>query len=392
MVRLIRSWNVTAVMVAALAAGCSSAALPASPGPTATPGSQATASPSLPSSAAPAAPSASPDLVDLIDTLIATRHISGAVLVARDGKVVMSKGFGLADDANGTPNTPDTRFRLGSITKQFTAMAILILQARGLLSIDDRACTYLDDCPPAWKAVTIRQLLSHTAGLPDFTNLADYESTKGAPSTPAQTLTRISALPLDFEPGEGFAYSNSGYVALGMIIERVSAMTYESFLQQAIFSPLGMNDSGYDHGTDGLAVGYKSARVVADPIDMSVPYAAGGLYSTVQDLYRWDQALSSDELVPRDVVALMFEPTAPTSDFPGLAYGFGFYLKDSPLSWAWHDGGIDGFQTYYGRHPTDGLAVIVLTNREDIGGYESLDSSIASWLSAHAPDPTPSAP
>jgi CubicO group peptidase (beta-lactamase class C family) len=359
------------IAVALVANGCG---LTMAPGRTSSPeaGSSRSMTPASPTAAT------SPDLGDELDAMVARfQGFQGSALVALGDEVLLSKGYGMADTETGIANAPETRFRLGSITKQFTAMAILILQSQGKLDISDAACEYIADCPPAWKPITIRQLLSHTSGLPNFTDLPGFAAIKNVPSTPAQTLERIADLPLDFTPGERFSYSNTGYIALGEIIEQVSGMPYEDFLQKEIFGPLEMRDTGYDTGDDGLAVGYKSATSVADTIDMSVPHAAGGLYSTILDLYRWDQALYTDRLLPQDLLATMFEPAPATTDIGGFGYGYGFAIGTAASRpWVFHDGGIEGFQTHYGRHPDDRLSVIILSNREDIWGYDQLDRTI----------------
>jgi CubicO group peptidase (beta-lactamase class C family) len=207
--------------------------------------------------------------------------------------------------------------------------------------------------------------------------LTSFNLTRDEASTPAQLLVRITDLPLDFAPGTEFAYSSSGFVALGAIIEQVSGMSYEAFLQQEIFVPLGMHDTGYDTGNDGLATGYKDATTVADPIDPSVYFAAGALYSTVLDMHRWDQALYTDQLVPLGLLATMFKPAVTIPGAQGLAYGYGFFVGtsvDDP--WAGHDGSIEGFETWYVRHSKNRLSVVFLSNREGDIGYEQLDRSI----------------
>ena len=241
----------------------------------------------------------SPELISGIDVWLSQQgndgKFSGAVLVARQGDVLLSQGYGLADREQNLPNMAQTRFRLGSITKQFTAMAILILKARGKLDVKDPICNYITDCPSTWEGITIDHLLTHTSGIPDLISLPDYRSTLATPSPPKQTIARFKDLPLDFQPGEKWSYSNSGYIVLGYIIERTSGQSYEDFLQQSIFTPLNLSNTGYDHNSSSLAVGYpdRHSTLPAEFIDMSIPYAAGALYSTVEDLYRWEQALST---------------------------------------------------------------------------------------------------
>jgi CubicO group peptidase (beta-lactamase class C family) len=180
----------------------------------------------------------------LLDSLTESDDFTGAVLVARNGEILLSKGYGPADQDKNLPNTPHTKFRLGSITKQFTAMAVLILQAQGKLNVQDPACLYISECPAAWKDITIHHLLTHTSGITNFTNFPDYQATKATPSSPEQTIARFKDKPLDFSPGERWSYSNSGYIVLGYIIEDVSGLSYEAFLQQNIFEPLQMKDTG----------------------------------------------------------------------------------------------------------------------------------------------------
>lgn len=331
----------------------------------------------LPSASATGTAAASPDLSAALDAMVGGHQdFQGSALVAQGDVVLLSKGYGLADAERNVSNTPETRFRLGSITKQFTAMAILILQSRGLLDVSDAACDHIPDCPDTWTPITIGQLLSHTSGLRNFTDLDGFQAMKVLPSTPTQTLAQIRDLPLDFAPGERFGYSNSGYVALGLIIERVTGTSYAAFVESEILEPLGMRDSGYDDGKAGLATGYRSGTTIADPIDMSVPHAAGGLYSTVLDMHRWDKALYAEKLVPPDLLATMFEPKVQGAG-PGVSYGYGVGIGTyDGKPWVFHGGGIEGFVTWYGRHPDDRLAIILLANRESVASYDRLDQGI----------------
>jgi CubicO group peptidase (beta-lactamase class C family) len=306
-----------------------------------------------------------------LSKLTKARLFSGSVLIARNGKVLVRKGYGEADLKKHLVNTAQTKFRLGSLTKQFTAMAILILQAQGKLNVRDRICTYLGDCPTTWQKITLHHLLTHTSGIPDFAGFPDYQTTQGSPSSPTQTIARFKDKPLDFQPGEKFSYSNSGYVVLGAIIEQASGKRYEAFLQENIFVPLQMVDSGYDHNNGDLAVGYRNQTNLADFIDMSIPYAAGGLYSTVEDLYRWDQALYTDKLIPKNLRDKMFTPFVPLGGF-GYGYGWGIgkegdgsaRRRHRPV--VSHIGGIQGFSSSITRYPNNKVVIIVLGNREDV--------------------------
>jgi CubicO group peptidase (beta-lactamase class C family) len=297
-----------------------------------------------------------------MDACNEVEHFSGTVHVTRDGSTLFSKGYGLANAEHQVPNTPQTKFRLGSITKQFTAMAILILQEQGKLALDDAIGKYFDDPPGAWKDVTVHHLLSHTSGVPSYTSDPEYPRRMAQPETVKSMIARFKDKPLDFSPGEKFAYSNSGYFLLGAIIERVSGASYEAFLKQAIFGPLGMSDSGYDHPTTLLphrAAGYVRKGDVlenAEYLDMSQPYAAGSLYSTVLDLTTWDRALAEGKLVSKESMTRMFTPVKNN-------YAYGWAVTDrSGRKEISHGGGINGFATDILRYPDQNLCVIVLCN------------------------------
>jgi CubicO group peptidase (beta-lactamase class C family) len=324
------------------------------------------------------APPSAQDILSKADTYLSQlakeSRFSGSVLIAQNGNVFVRQGYGEADREKHLMNTAQTKFRLGSITKQFTAMAILILQARGKLNVQDRICTYLSECPATWQNITLHHLLTHTSGIPDFASFPDFLTTQGSPSSPTQTIARFKDKPLDFQPGKKFSYSNSGYILLGAIIERASGTTYEAYLRDNIFVPLQMVNSGYDHNNGDLAVGYRDqTSVPADFVDMSIPYAAGGLYSTVEDLYRWDQALYTDNLIPKSLRDMMFTPFALTSDRSGVRYGYGYGWgigeEDNHLLVS-HEGGINGFHSVIARYPNDKVVIIILGNRQDMNLFE----------------------
>jgi CubicO group peptidase (beta-lactamase class C family) len=305
--------------------------------------------------------------------LAAQGLLSGSVLVARNG-MLFSKGYSLADKDAGIPNTPQTRFRIGSITKQFTAMAILILQERGKLHVQDRICLYIPNCPQDWQPITIENLLTHTSGIPDYTNFPDFVATWTQPTTPEQLVARFKNKPLDFTPGSIFRYSNSGYILLGYIIERASKETYAAFLRENIFAPLKMNNTGYDSTYPPLpqhATGYYRDYSKPDAYDPAVFYAAGALYSTVEDLYVWDQALMLHTLIsPRAQAAMFTEhipcpPRGPGGCLLSTDLGYGEFIGAEPQGkLIYHVGRIDGFLTYNGFYPKSSLVVVVLSNLE----------------------------
>lgn len=308
-----------------------------------------------------------PQLDQFLSEQTNNHRFSGAVLVAQNGQILLSKGYGLADHNRQLPNTPQTRFRLGSVTKPFTALAILQLQAQGKLNVQDLICRYLTDCPAAWQTITLHQLLTHTAGIPDIERLPEYAQIKTTPMTPAQTIALFQDKPLAFPPGTQWDYSSSGYILLGVILEQVSGQSYEAFLQEHIFTPLGMSNTGYEHDSASLATGYANATTVADPIDMSIPFAAGGLYSTVEDLYRWAQALSTDALLPQPLLELLFTPYAAIPQSDGASYGYGWVISQ-PFGhrMVGHNGGIDGFVASFNRFPDDNVTIILLSNQQDL--------------------------
>jgi len=289
---------------------------------------------------------------------------SGTILVARDGKPIVSQGYGYASIELNVPNEPKSIFRLGSITKQFTGMAIAMLQERGKLSVNDPICKYFTDCPEIWKPITVNNLLRHTSGITNYTAFPDFAKTTILPTTTAEMEARLKKEPLDFAPGEKMSYSNSGYFLLGMIIEKVSGKGYAEFLQENIFTPLGMDDTGYDDPIriiPNRAAGYQkqSGKIVnASYMDMSVPYAAGSLYSTTGDLLKWDQALYTTTLAHQNTLNEIFRPEKGDS---GYTYGWSVSKRSGRLSIS-HGGGIYGYSTYIARYPDDRVTVIVLSN------------------------------
>lgn len=251
---------------------------------------------------------------EVVQSYVRDKTFMGAVLVARGTDVILSKGYGSANLEWDIPNTPATKFRLGSITKQFTAASILLLEERGKLKLDDPIKTHMPDAPAAWDKITIFNLLTHTSGIPNFTSLPDYTSLKLADTPVAKAIMTVRDKPLDFIPGEKMSYSNSGYLVLGSVIERVAGVSYEKFVTDNIFVPLGMKDSGYD--SNSAIIGRRAAGYAPSPagpvnagfIHMSVPHAAGALYSTTGDLLRWEQGLFGGKLISAASLAKMTAP------------------------------------------------------------------------------------
>ena len=311
---------------------------------------------------------------EYMNAAVRINRFSGAVLLARDGQPIVSRGYGMANLEHGVPNTPQTVFRVGSVTKQFTGMAVVLLQERGKLSVNDPICKYLTDCPQAWQPITIKNLLTHTAGIPNYTEFPDFMKTAAADTTAAELTSRFRDKPLQFALGEKYAYSNSGYYLLGTIIERASGKTYADFLQENIFAPLGMKHTGYDNPVriiKNRAAGYARTSdgfINAAPISMSTAYAAGALYSTVGDLLLWDQALYTEKLVSRKSLDEAFTPFKSN-------YGYGWSIgKRHDRQVIAHGGGIFGFSAYIARYPADRVTVVVLSNVEGAPSGEIANS------------------
>jgi len=338
------------------------------PTPTQTPTPTSTPSPTpsptvtpIPTDA-PAAGEFGASLDRYLNNLVEAKLFHGAVLVARNGSVVLSKGYGPADIDKGLANSANTRMRIASMTKQFTSMAVMQLVAQGKLAVDDPVCQYVDDCPERWGDITIRMLLNHTHGLPNYTDFPSYERTQMEQTSVAELLDRLRGQWPVWTPGQTYNYGNSGYVLLGAIIEKVSGQSYGDFLHEHIFTPLGMNNSGVTYAPtpgENWALPYQSFSRLAAPLDTSTLFAAGAVYSTVEDLYRWDQALYTDQILPNTLRTEMFTP--------GLGrYGFGWKIvnDDGHLRTS-HPGKMDGCRSIILRYPEDRVTVIVIANMHD---------------------------
>jgi CubicO group peptidase (beta-lactamase class C family) len=355
--------------------------VPDTPTPTPQPPSRTSAELTAPANVSvTVVPTETNALKKMLAALVAEWGFNGSVLVAQQGQVLISEGFGLADREHDVPNTPQTRFGIGSITKSFTALAIMILQERGQLAVQDSVCKYLSDCPSAWKLITLHQLLNHTSGIPDFTGSsfgflyprAWNNKVNTCREYPPEEITAyFKDLPLDFTPGSQWSYSNSGYFLLGIIIEKVSGETYESFIQKNILQPLGMTETGYDRSSaivKNHASGYSFDRdqgqlINAPCMDASIKYAAGGLYSTVGDLYKWDQALYTNRLVSAETLSTIFTSTVRIPYLAEALYGYGWAISQpSGYRVIEHDGLVPGFASDLARYPEKPATIIVLSN------------------------------
>lgn len=288
-------------------------------------------------------------------------RFSGAVLIAHDDEVIVRQGYNQADREHDVPNTPETKFRLGSVTKQFTAVAILQLQQQGELSVDDTLSTYMPDYPNGDR-IRIHHLLRHTSGIPNYTSFDNYQQLMRRELSTDEIIKQFRDRDLNFEPGSQFSYSNSNYLLLGHLIEQISGQSYDSFLREHIFDPLGMANSGYDrrarileHRAEGYAM-EGDQLVHADFVDMSVPHGAGALYATVGDLLKWDEALETDQLLNDSLRETMFTPGKGD-------YGYGWFIDESNgRKRVHHSGGINGFVTNITRFPDEDVLIVALSN------------------------------
>jgi D-alanyl-D-alanine carboxypeptidase len=300
-----------------------------------------------------------------ISALVQQNKFSGAVLVAKDGKPLFRKGYLLANREWNIPNAPDTKFRLGSITKQFTATAILELAEQGKLKLDDPISKYYAAAPESWAKVTIHHLLTHTSGIPSYTSMPGFFAKQSRDDrTPEEIIQLTQDKPLEFEPGVKWNYDNTGYILLGYVIEKASGEKYADYVHAHIFEPLGMHDTGYDMAADILphratgysvnAKGWRNSPYLA----MSLPYAAGSLYSTVDDLLIWDQAIYAGKLLTPESWKKMF--TAYLHEY-GYGWGIDEQFHQRHIS---HGGGINGFATFISRFPDAKVTVIALGNTD----------------------------
>jgi CubicO group peptidase (beta-lactamase class C family) len=332
-------------------------------------------------SAIPQTTSTTSRMEQIVQDSVSRKVFMGTVLVARGDEILLDKGYGFANLELDVPDTPPTKFRLGSVTKQFTSAAIMLLQERGKINVNDLVKKYMPDAPAAWDKITIFNILTHTSGIPNYTNFPEYPALQAIPTTPQKLVARFIDKPLDFQPGEKYSYSNSGYIVLGYLVEKLSGETYEKFLQENIFAPLGMNDSGYDsntalipHRAEGYAPNPAGGILNADYTDMTVPFSAGALYSTTEDMLRWEKGLFGGKVLKPDSLVMMTTPFKNN-------YAFGLEVRTvNGHKVINHSGGIQGFNTMVSYYPDDKLEVIVLSN---INGAAPQDLSTKLAAVAH---------
>lgn len=307
----------------------------------------------------------------LFENAIGIDEPGAAVLLAKDGKITYQKGFGLANVNKEDQITPETHFRIGSITKQFTASAILKLQEQGKLKLTDRLSQYIADYPRG-DEVTIHHLLTHTSGIKSYTdkiNFEDQEVTKPIQSIESH-IESFKNDPYNFDPGESWSYNNSGYFLLGYIVEKVSGKSYESYLQDCFFNPLNMQNTGVHHekinlNNEALGYSYQNGSFELAPNwEMSWAGGAGALYSTVGDLHKWNEGIFNGEVLSQESLQKAFKPVLLNDSMEAQPkYGYGWMIGEF-RGWkdVSHGGGLPGFVTYLTRFPEQNVTVAVLTN------------------------------
>jgi CubicO group peptidase (beta-lactamase class C family) len=339
-----------------------------------------------------------PRSMDPIDSLFAAFDKPGmpgaSVVVIRDGNVIVRRSYGLADVDSGTVVSSATNFRLASLSKAFTAAAVLLHVADGKIALDDPAVKYLPELPPHARAVTLRHLLTHTSGVWDYEDFVPDTQTYQVKDADVLRLIGARAESLYFAPGTAWRYSNSGYALLALIVERVAGERYAQVLQRRIFAPLGMGNSvAYEAGVSTVAHRAYGHRVRGDSVrradqsNTSAVLGDGGIYSSIDDLVRWDAALAGGTLLPD---SLWREATTPyqLTDRRATEYGYGWFIDrfDGHLRQR-HHGETRGFTNSIYRFPEDRLTTIVLTNRSDSAPWE-LNDEIARTYLARAPADT----
>jgi len=293
-------------------------------------------------------------------------RFSGVVLIARGGTPLFSRAYGMANHEWQIPNDTTTRFPIASVTKTFTAALVLKLAQQGRLRTDELICKHLDPCPEHWQAITVHHLLTHTAGITDYARAPDFLQKVRQRRTLSGLVAEFRDLPLEFAPGARYSYSNSGYILLGVILEKLGGKPYERLLEEEIFVPLGMRDSGLESNSAVIArraSGYRPDGKVfanADYVDASWLFSAGAIYSTLDDLLKWDRALRSGAVLPRAQVDQMWSATHG-------AYGYGWQLlAPSPQThgrrMVFHAGGTTGYASDLLIYPDDDVTIVLLAN------------------------------
>jgi len=326
------------------------------------------------------------ELDQLFSSVYSPEKPGAAVLIVKGGEALVQKGYGLADLELGVPIAPDMVFRIGSITKQFTAVAILMLEQEGKLSLQDDLTRFLPEYPSGGKTITVEHLLTHTSGIKSYTALPGWMDKLREDVEPEEVVALFQDEPMDFEPGSAWLYNNSGFFLLGLIIEKVSGQGYAEFLEERIFEPLGMSQTSYGDPRRIIprrARGYHKEEgefVNAPYLSMAWPYSAGSLLSSVGDLVKWDQALYGEKILPQATLERMWTPYR-LSDGEVTEYGYGWGIGEfAGRKVIQHGGGIHGFSSFVLRIPEEKLFVAVLSNNPEDGRSPSFLAQLAASI------------
>lgn len=305
----------------------------------------------------------------MIQSYADAQQFMGAVLVAKDGKVLLDKAYGFRNVEKKIPNTTDTRFYIASNTKQFTAAAVMLLEDRAKLSVEDPVGKYLSGLPTAWAGIPLKNLLTHTSGIPDWENRPEVRQVRNRPLTPDKMLAFVSAKPLDFAPDTSYRYSNTNYVLLGLVVEKISGQRFGDFLQTNIFKPLHMDETRYNVGLTDVSP-YVSRPGGLDveppaPRDYTSNLGDSGISTTTGDLLKWQQALFGDKVLSP---ASLTKMTTPYKNDRGVngnnGYGLVVRAPHGGLRYVHHGGSIPGFQSEVSWYRDLKMSVIVLENVE----------------------------
>ncbi|MGO4271701.1 serine hydrolase domain-containing protein [Paenibacillus sp. TAF58] len=297
---------------------------------------------------------------ELLSTLQSRNEFSGTVLLSKDSEIIINQGYGFANREHKLLNTADTKFRIGSITKQFTSMAIMMLEEQGVLSVDENIKRFTPSFSNA-NDITIHHLLTHTSGIPNITQIPNFHELMRHPTTLENTINLFLHLEPEFKPGTRFKYTNSGYILLAYIIEQTTDLSYGDFLKRYIFEPTNMLNTGCDDHREIIlhrAQGYEvdSCIVNAEYIDMTIPVGGGNLYSTTGDLFKWDQVLNTDLLVKEKTLEKIFLPH-------DSGYGYGWFVTNADKKkQMYHGDGIVGFKNKISRLVNERVTLILLNN------------------------------
>ena len=319
-----------------------------------------------------------PRLTEQLERRGGAGGFTGGVLVARGDRVLFRQVYGYADRGAGAPLALDSRFRLASVSKQFTAAAILRLQDEGALSVDDPLCRWVDPCPAAWAPVRLHHLLSHTSGVPDLMARPGWGVRRVTPATPEELTADSAQYGLQFPPGTRIRYNNAGYNLLGYVVQKATGLPLQDYLRDAFFVPLGMADTGYEDDMSGVVMGYANLGGPPSPQpdhNVSIIFGAGALYSTLDDLLVWQRALHGGRLLSPESYAQMIADHAPadTPDErgrPRRSWGYGLFSNSLGIQvrptfvdrQIYHTGSWSGFRNLVTHQPDEEVTVIVLSN------------------------------